>query len=263
MRVMSDEPEKAAALMEAYVAANPRNADGQFTLAMAYEGIACNIKLTGDPASPARIAHLEKAADRYRSYLTLVREVDDRSYRATGLKSLARIYGRDALNQPPDAERAARQLVDEDRTSSESYLVLAKVLRESDRHSEATELLRKARFSLPSSEQRPLAAGMWLHATVSPKLPRAEIQALIDDLSAIADGWLANDPGNPTGPLAKRMAVELRANRLEDDPARKRALLAEADLWRQVSDARTAPELADVMEKLNQLRARSAASRRP
>jgi tetratricopeptide (TPR) repeat protein len=259
MRLMSDEPEQAAALMEVYVAANPRNADGQFTLAMAYEGIAFNIKLTGDPASPARIAQLEKAADRYRSYLALVRDVNDGSYRAAGLKSLARIYGREALNRPADAERAARQLLDEDRNSSESYLVLAKVLREVDRHGEATELLRKARFSLPASEQRPLAAGMWLHALASPKLPRAEIQALVDDLSAIAEGWLANDPGNPTGPIAKRMAVELCANRLEQDPVRKRALLAEADLWRKVSDARTAPELADVMEKLKELRARSAA----
>jgi hypothetical protein len=48
----------------AYVAANPGNADGQFTPAMAYEAIACNIKLTEDPAAPARIAYLEKAADR-------------------------------------------------------------------------------------------------------------------------------------------------------------------------------------------------------
>ena len=152
--------------------------------------------------------------------------------------SLAAIYGRDELNRPADAEKVARRLVDEDPRSAKSLGVLAQVLRESDRQGEATELLRKARFDLPASQERDLVVYMFSHVNLSPKLPRGDIQTLVDDMLAIADGWLVNKPNDPTGPIAKHLALELRANRLEHDPTRKRELLGESELWEKASDKR-------------------------
>jgi hypothetical protein len=131
--MFSGKAEEAAALMDAFVAANPRNADAHFTLALAHGNAASAMRLNGDTASPARMSHLEKAADHYWMYLGLVRKMDDTSYQAAGLRALAGIYGRDGLHRPAEAEKIARRLVDEDAKSAESYRVLAQALRESGR----------------------------------------------------------------------------------------------------------------------------------
>jgi hypothetical protein len=254
--MFADKAADAAALMDTYVAANPRNADAHFTLALAHWKVASAMRLKGDTASPARVSHLEKAADHYWMYLALVRKMDDPSYQAAGLRALADVYGRDGLRRPPDAERVARRLVDEDARSAESYRVLAQTLRESNRQDEATAVLLRARMALPFSEQRPLAGAMAEHARKSPALPRAELQALVDEMMAIGDGWVATAPQQPTGPIAKQLALELQADRLEQNPARKRVLRAEADLWRKAGDTPVDAERRDVLAKLQALHKR-------
>jgi tetratricopeptide (TPR) repeat protein len=254
--MFSGKADDAAALMNAYVAANPRSADGHFTLALAHEKIASAMRLNGDTASPARLSHLEKAADHYWMYLGLVRKIDDPSYQAAGLRALAGIYGKDGLHQLAEAEKVARRLVDEDSRSAESYRVLAQTLRESDRQDEATAVLRKARMALPSSEQRRLVGAMAEHARQSPTLPKTDLKALVDEMMTIGDGWVATEPLQPTGPLAKQLALELQADRLEQNPARKRELLAEAELWRKAGDTQLDAERRDVMTKLQEVRKR-------
>jgi tetratricopeptide (TPR) repeat protein len=254
--IYSDRPEEAIALMVTYLAAHPKNADAHFTLALAHQRAADAMRLRGDAAPETVLSHLEKAVDHCWTYLGLVESTGDPSARAAGLRTLSALYGRDGLRHPADAQRVARQLVEEDPKSAESYRLLAQALRESERADEATAVLLEARAALPSPEQRPLVVAMAEHARLSPDLTRANLQALANEMMAIGDGWVANEPAQPTGPIAKQLALELIADRLEPNPARKRELRAEAGLWQNLEDTTLAAERADVMAKLRQLHER-------
>jgi hypothetical protein len=259
----SGKPEEAAALMDTYLAAHPTDADAHFTLAMAHDKMGSPVRIHGEAPSPAEVAHLETAAAHYSRYLALLRLGSDPSYQAAGLRALARVYGHNGLRRLPEAEKIARQLLEEDAKSADSYQVLAQALRESDRHGEATALLLKARMALPFSEQRILVGAMSEHARRSPNLPRADLQALADEMMAIGDGWVATEPKDATGPVAKQLALELQAERLEQNPARKRALLAEAELWEKASETPLDAEHRDVMAKLQELRKRRPDAHEP
>jgi len=75
-------------------------------------------------------------------------------------------------------------------------------------------------------------------------------------MMAIGDGWIATEPQQPAGPIAKQLALELQADRLEPDPEGKRELLAEVELWRKAGDTPLDAERRDVMAKLRELRKR-------
>jgi len=255
-----DRPDEAVALLEKHLVSNPKDASAHFELARALRQQAFELKLknltTDVDVAVTRTKILTKAAEEYRRCFALLPDLKHPDTRVAGLMGLVEIYGRNGLGRPADAEQVARRLVDEDPQNADSYKSLGQALGEQGRHDEAADVLRKARSTLPASQQRNLGIAMWSYVKLTRNVPSNTIEALVDEMTVIADSWLANHPGDATGPIVKEQALKLQVEYLESDPERKRQVLAEARQWQQVAEKHLRGETADVIKLVDELKKR-------
>ena len=152
------------------------------------------------------------------------------------------VYAKDMLGRPAEAEAVARAMVTAHPRLLDAYILLANVLKD-----DPTKLVseigrwRGVADILQKAPDRSGRAGLALHelgaflvqmVRESSELPPAEARKLLDEARAIFD-WLIKTNQDVDGLqfalMGKSMARKLEAERVEQDPARVKALLAEVE----------------------------------
>lgn len=233
--------EEAIVLLEKVVAASPDFASAHSMLGDTHGAVAATID-TGSPAQAAkRRRHLESAASHYRRAVDLTHV-----NRAMNLVSLAEIYGPEALNQPRDAELFARRLVAEHPSISVGHASLAGALVDTNRGDAAAAVLRQSRTALDDAGRLRLGAALWDHAKRMKPDARAGVRVLLDEALIIADEAIKTTPDKGQVFMLKSVVLELQAERLEDNAARKKALVDESRrLWEKGRDLNNAGSPAE------------------
>ena len=231
-------PPEAVRRLDAYLARHPDDAQAHLWLSR-------SIRYAVEGLSATDVAMLERAAGSARRALTLTQ---DRDVRIGALESLTDIYGPVRLKRPADVLEPARQIMALGNNGAMEHMTVVFALRDLKRYDEAVDLLHRARGAVNIKEHKALVVLIKAFVDRVPTLSQAQVQGLVTDLTEMAEA----DPER-TGPSARAAALRIRANRLETDPVRQRALLDEADLWAKISDARSAAALADLKAKIKAL----------
>jgi tetratricopeptide (TPR) repeat protein len=214
------------------------------------------------PQAPADLAEYQRASQHYLDGLTiedpaqqaakkrhfeeaerlLVRIAERRGeYRPIALGKLLMVYDTDALNRPVDRAAVARQYLAIEPRSMIGHVSLASALRAAGKDAEAWAALDAACGAVTPDDAPALARAILLQLTdtfplivpgappaPSPPVP-ASLGRLLDYADQALDRELAADASDRGAILAKTAALTLRGQRLERDPARRKALAAEAD----------------------------------
>jgi hypothetical protein len=225
---------EAIALLEPIVAKAPAFEAAEYELARAHQFRAGEFVMANTPRDPARRRHLEQAA-------RLLQRVADRNgqYRQPALGWLLWIYDKDDLDKPVERATAARHYISVDPQSTIGYLARAASLRATAQDDAAWAVLDAACAAVGPDGAGPLTRGILMHlgealpfvvpgnapTGVAPK----ELGRLLDYADAVLGRELAADASDRGAIVAKAASLTLRAQRLERDPARRKALEAEAD----------------------------------
>jgi len=248
----------AVALIQTYLARHANDGEAHFVQARFYEDLA-----GFDPAArtPAQRKHLESAA---RHYLRAADLLPDLDARFVSLWKTTNIYS-DGLNQPSEAERVARRLVKEQPERAQVHLIYANLLHQRGDLAGALEGLRAARARVsvwPLTGQVQFTQYVLESVQTSRDVPRETLRQLLDDAIAATDAIIA-DPQRTAqeyrlGTMARAMALELMAERVETDRQRRIALLVESERYgaaiaehrdgRPPAPRRLTPAQADVLE---------------
>jgi hypothetical protein len=216
---------ESTALYQTVVDAHPDFAEARYSLAANHEFMAEDLK--GDPGrAEARNRHLETAAIHYKRFRELKSDPLDRAI-ATSL--LVSIYGPQGLNQIDEARAFAQHYIEEKPASAHGYGMLAAMLRVQGATDRATEVLLQA-FDKVTADERDLylAEHLVTHVKESPNLTRATAERFISEALAGAERQIPIESTHGLGLINKANALEVRAARLEQDPAKRKALAAEA-----------------------------------
>jgi tetratricopeptide (TPR) repeat protein len=183
-------PEQSLALFQGVVDANPKFADGYFSLAGNYVDMAHG--LDGDPAAAdRRRQYLEQAAVNYEKFHDLMTDADDK---AQGTDQLVNVFGPRGLNQIDKAVRYARRYVEELPTKADGYGKLAAMLRQQGDYDRATAVLldAKSKISTANGDAFDLAKAYIEHVQKSPDLDPATAARFLAEASAARDRLLAD-----------------------------------------------------------------------
>jgi len=225
---------ESTAVYQKVVDAHPNFAEAHYSLATNHELMANELK--DDPAqADVRKRHLETAAVHYKRFRDLKTDPLDR---ASATSLLVTIYGPEGLNRIDEARSFARRYTEEKPTSARGYGMLATMLRLEGAHDRATEALLQA-TQMVSVDERDLvlAEHVVQHVEESPDLPRATAERFLNEALASAERQMAGESTRGLGLVLKGKVLHARASRLEQDPAQKKQLAAEADrLHRQGMD---------------------------
>ena len=231
-------------LFEGAVKASPGFDGAHYALADAHRMAALDAAIGGPSQDAARRRHLEAAAAHYRR--AAERKGD---YRQLAVGQLMNVYGKDDLDQPNEVVTFARQYVELSPSSPVGHIMLARALTATGQEAGATTALLRARTAVPPDESRLLAVSIVDHVVESAATPTADLKALLDYADGVIDRELKADPRDRGLIMAKGATALLRAQRLETDPARKRALEAESsrqlDRLRELNAARPSPAPAE------------------
>ncbi len=228
--------------LEAYVSKYPADPEGHSLLARAL-----SLKAEAwDRAAFERIAQHE------RKVLELS---TDASLREGSLVGLINIYMRTGpLNQPAEVIEPAKELIAVSATLSSPHTYLSLALADLKRADEAVQVWSDALRTLRGRARQEIAVGIG-YLTLGNELTESHIQTLVTVLTTVA-----NDVENPD-PRAQALALTLRAERLEKDPATQKALLEEAVPWKalaaqqdQQSSEALKAEVADLLRRAGVLR---------
>jgi hypothetical protein len=242
-------PRATVAGFEAYVSKYPTDPKGHWRLAGAIlDGVPKLARLHTD----ADRAALERAAQHERKVLELSA---DNSLRAGAAMQLTTIYGPMMLARPEEVIEPAKQLIAMSATLADSHSLLAEALADLNRFDEAVQVWSDALTTLRGRDRRQIAVGIRGFADLNPELTDAHIRTLVTVLTTVAE-----DVENPD-PRANAVALTLRANRLEKDPATRRALLQQAAPWNALADEQDQKSLEELNAAINELKRRSAAGR--
>jgi len=161
-------PEQSLAVFQRVVDANPKFADGYFSLAGNYVDMASGLER--DPtAVDRRKQYLEQAAMNYEKFHDLMTEADAK---AEGSDQLVNVFGPRGLNQIDKAVKYARRYVEERPTRADGYGTLAAMLRQQGDHDRATAVLvdAKSKISTSNRDAFDLAKAVVEHVKESPDL---------------------------------------------------------------------------------------------
>ncbi len=252
--LLDDKAVEAIAVLERAVSEAPDFEDARYTLASAHESHGRKLGLEDPPRLEERRRHLEQAAAHLR------RLAEGRSdYRSLAVMKLMMLYGEDDLDEPREAVAFARQFVALDPQSVMGHVMLARGLRALGDNAAATQALLAARNAVGPEGEHPLAVSIVEYLVggapkgdsvpVPPAMAPDDLRALIEYVEPIFDRAIAEDPENRMASMAKASVLLLRAQRLETDPARRKALEEEADrlVFRQRSEADGPAEDAPAM----------------
>ncbi|MEO6222123.1 MAG: hypothetical protein ABIP90_02660, partial [Vicinamibacterales bacterium] len=135
----------------------------------------------------------------------------------------------DELNQPAEVISFARQYIQLSPGSATGHATLAKALTAAGQEAAATAELLAARKVIRADDAPLLATVIVEHALKATTASTADLKALVDWADGILDGQLREWPKDRRLLMTRAATASFRADRLETDPARKRALKAEAD----------------------------------
>jgi hypothetical protein len=220
-------------ISEQFVRDHPDFPDAHRELAGALETMARDMRRAGT-TSPLVAQNFERAAAHYERYHALA----GADQRASASRALMFLHDEEGLNDPGKAESFARRWKEEQPDQLQPHVYHADRLRKLGRHDEASAVMRSAReverATLTGDEQMRAslraawAADVLKHLQESPNLPAADTREFVDELMKVSDEVLKASPTNFSALQARAAALSIRAERLESDPARKKALLAEA-----------------------------------
>lgn len=217
--------DEAFAIHQQWVDKHPTFAEAHHSLAEAHR-LRGN-QLRREDAAKHR-EHLEKAVTHYRRYHELATDHEP-NIRARALGNLTEILSAEGLNRLDEAESAARQWVKEAPGNLSAHDGLAGIQREAGRAEEGLATLRAAGKIAATADERSLYATYLLgYLESAPTLDRDATRMALDELEAIADASRQANPQDEYAVDKKRRALIMRADRLEPDPARQKALRAEA-----------------------------------
>jgi hypothetical protein len=225
---------EAIALLEPVVAKAPAFEAAEYELGRAHEFRAGEFVMANTPDDPARRRHLEQAARLYQ-------RVADRNgqYRLPALGWLMWIYDEDDLDKPVERAVAARDYIAMSPRSALGYVARAAALRAAGQHDAAWAVLDTARAAVEPGDAGSLTRAILLHLTEALPFVTAggtpagtapkELARLLDYADATLARELAENASDRGAILAKAASLSLRAQRLERDPAKRKALEAEAE----------------------------------
>ena len=225
------------AIHQQWVDKHPEFAEAHYSLADSHFVRSVQLQGDGPEAEVKRKEHLQAAAAHFRRYRTLAKD-EDPEVRRLATATLARILSPEGLNELREAEEVARDWVGEHPENMTAYGTLAQILRAAGKADQVPEVLRDAKSAVRADDRDDYAELVIAHLEASAALPREQVESLLEEVRMIYEAELQTDARSWKAVSLKADALRLRANRLETNPARKRALLAEAE------------ELADTSNKL-------------
>jgi tetratricopeptide (TPR) repeat protein len=210
-------------LFESVVKASPTFDGAHYALGDAHHMLGLEAILRGPSQDAAKRRHLEAAAKHFR--LAADRKGE---YQQLAVGNLMRLYGEDELNQPEEVVIFARQYIQLSPTSSIGHITLARALKATGREAAATAAFLQARSAVPAADALLLATTMVDYAVQTKAASTADLKAMLDYADTIVDRGLKEYPKDRQLIVTKGASALFRAQRLETDPARKRASDAEA-----------------------------------
>ena len=226
LAVLADKPAEAIALIQKVVDANPNFGEGHSMLAGAHSAVAETLENGGAASAATRKRHLEAAARHYRRSIELTH-----LNRVLNQLSLAETYGPGGLNLPREAEAAARSVVETSAASRVGQALLAWALLETGRQDAAQATLRQARSVIEPDDRLMLGAAL-SDLAKQPSTSVAAARVLLAEAVSIADEAIKTKPAFGQAYMFKSVVLEVQADKVEQDAARKSALKKDASgLW--------------------------------
>jgi tetratricopeptide (TPR) repeat protein len=219
--------DEAFAIHGQWVEKHPDFAEAHYSLADSHYVRSTQLRDGTSEELTERRHHLEQAAAHFRRYRELARTHDPLT-RAQATGTLALVLSADGLNQLPEAEQVAREWTQEDPERAGAYEVLAQIQRDLGHPDAALETLRAAGRALRDDARPQYAALLAEHIDETRALTGEAVEPLLEEVHRIADARLQAEPKDVTALDAKILALRLQAERVETNPARRDALLAEA-----------------------------------
>jgi tetratricopeptide (TPR) repeat protein len=223
--------DEAFAIHEQWVEKHPNFAEAHYSLAEAHRLRGGQLRQE-DPAKQRE--HLEKAIAHLRRYHELAIN-DDPNIRAKALAHMTEILSAEGLNRLGEAEATARQWVEDTPGNLSAHDALARIQRDAGRVDEGLATLRAGSELAVTEDERGLYTAYLLqYLEAAPSLHRDATGTAVDELEAIVDASRQANPRDAYAVDRKRRTLLLRAERLEQDPARQKALRSEAERLRPV-----------------------------
>ena len=222
--VLDHKTADAIVVLEGVLKSSPGFDPARYELANTHRLLALEAALKGPAGEAAGRREFERAAAHYR-----VVAGGTSQYKALAIGKLLIVYGPDELNRPAQVISFARQYVQLSPESAMGHVSLANALTATGQEAAATAALLAARTAV-RTDDAPLLATMIVDYVLKTKTSSTgDLKALVDWADGILDRLLGKSPADRQLLLTKAASASFRADRLETDPARKRALKAEAD----------------------------------
>lgn len=216
---------QSTAMLESFVELHPDFADGHFALAANHEFIAADMK--DDAAGVAeRARHLEAAIAHYQRFRDLN---SDPAIRAQATNLLVTLYGPDGLNRMDDAVAFARHYTIERPKDSRGFATLAQMLRRQGSYDACTEVLLETLRRFPPGQRDTLVNDeLVAHVQETPHLSPETAERLLGEALADAERQMTEPSTRGLGLMLKARALRAEAQRIEQNPTRRRELEAES-----------------------------------
>jgi tetratricopeptide (TPR) repeat protein len=264
----------AAAEYEEVVASDPNYPGVYFYLGNCYD----NLYKPARKGEPENDSFLQKAVANYEK---AIQQSSDQTLKKRSLQYLAAMYGVDKVNAPDKAEPIIKQMIDMDPTDTNSYFGLAKIYEDSGKMDEAERVLLQAKSAaadkpeplgqlanfynkrgefdkavqafedqaklVPNDPQVYWRLSAFYYEKVSKdfRIPPKQAQEYTEKGLEAADKALAIKKDFVEALTYKNLLLRQEA-RLEKDPAKQKALTAQAD------------ELLNQAKELNRVKQRGA-----
>jgi predicted Zn-dependent protease len=230
----------ATSVLEGVLKSSPGFDPARYELAGIQRMLALEAAMKGPSLEATKRREFERAAVNYRRIAE-----GSSQYKRLAVGKLLLIYGNDELNQPAEVITFARQYIQLSPDSAMGHVTLAKALTATGQEAAATAALLAARTAVRADDAQLLATMIVDYVLKTKTSSAADLKALVDWADGILDALLRKSPRDRDLLLTRAASASFRADRLETDPTRKRALKAEADrAFKRFEDANPNPPSA-------------------
>lgn len=211
---------------EAFLKAHPDYPPALIALAQAYEQQAQAITDRSAKSATARTRLLEQASARYRRATEIATAPNDGMFALDGLIG---ILAADKLNRPAEAETLALAAIKKYPEPMITMRLLQTLIPNAAAAASA-EALKRTRALVPATPESRQVYGMylWELAYRTKDLPRESTRLLLAEAVTSLDAALKQKPAFIEALTYKSIVLMLQADRVEQDPARIKALRAES-----------------------------------
>lgn len=211
---------QALTVSKAFLKKHPDNVDGHLMVAGALADAA---KAATDHQRPAQFT---EAVTHYTRALELTKNP---MWRLLATVGLIQAHDKQGLNNPAEAIRYARMLIDDDPKNMAAYSSSIALLKEGKKYDDVVALLSEAKGKIEPSEDSYARYAGEVHDLVefAPDFPRDKASKLLPETVALIDQSLAKYGRTVKLVRVKGMLLRAQAG-IEPDPGRKSALEAES-----------------------------------